>query len=226
MSETDDIMRRFEGTGCRGPPGRPPGAHRGRDGTGGVHAEYLPRSGLSSVALRAFFDYHDALIDDTELEREEVEMIIVAVSGVNDCLYCVVAHGALLRIYASAPELAEQLATNHRIAEINESHRAMLDFAVKLTENPEQVVESDFERLEDHGFSRKAIWDIRSVAAFFNLSRTGWSTSRTYGRMRSSTNSVEISNPRSGGRSPSGYLVGKRFETESSASYHSSMTRA
>lgn len=120
--------------------------------------------------FRAFFDYHDALVENTALEREEVEMIIVAVSGVNDCLYCVVAHGALLRIYASAPKLAEQLTTNHRIADINDAHRAMLDFAVELTEDPARVTEEDFERLQDHGFSKEAIWDIGSVAAFFNLS--------------------------------------------------------
>jgi len=170
MSETDDIMRRFEVPDVADLPDD----HRERieeeTEQAGFTPNIFPALGYRPSHFRAFFDYHDALIDDTELEREEVEMIIVAVIGVNDCLYCVVAHGALLRIYASAPELAEQLATNHRIAEINESHRAMLDFAVKLTENPEQVVESDFERLEDHGFSRKAIWDIGSVAAFFNLS--------------------------------------------------------
>jgi len=120
--------------------------------------------------FRAFFEYHDALVEETTLEREEIEMIIVTVSGVNDCLYCVVAHGALVRIYASAPKLAEQLATNYRIADINDAHRAMLDFAVKLTERPAEITDEDFERLEDHGFSRKAIWDIGSVTAMFNLS--------------------------------------------------------
>jgi len=120
--------------------------------------------------FRAFFDYYDALVENTELERAEVEMIIVAVSGVNDCLYCTVAHGALARIYASDPYLAEQLASNHRTADISETHRAMLDFAVKLTENGPAVEESDIEQLEEHGFSRRAVWDIGSVAAFFNLS--------------------------------------------------------
>ncbi|MCU4801844.1 peroxidase-related enzyme [Halobacteria archaeon HArc-gm2] len=120
--------------------------------------------------FRAFFAYHDALVEWTELEREEVEMIVVAVSGANDCLYCVVAHGALCRIYAEDPHLAEQLATNHRTANVGDAHRAMLDFAVKLTERPAEVGEGDFERLEDHGFSRRAIWDIGSVAAFFALS--------------------------------------------------------
>ena len=120
--------------------------------------------------FRAFFAYHDALVEATALEREEIELVVVAVSGVNDCPYCVVAHGALLRIYAEAPRLAEQVATNHRTADISETHRAMLDFAVKLTERPERVDETDFERLESHGFGRRAIWDIGSVTAFFNLS--------------------------------------------------------
>jgi uncharacterized peroxidase-related enzyme len=120
--------------------------------------------------FRAFFAYYDALVEDGALEREEVEMIIVAVSGVNDCLYCVVAHGALTRIYADAPLLAEQLATNHRTADVSEAHAAMLDFAVELTESPETVTEEDIETLESHGFSREAVWDIGAVAAFFNLS--------------------------------------------------------
>jgi len=120
--------------------------------------------------FRAFFAYHDALVDDSALEREEVEMIVVAVSGANDCLYCVVAHGALLRIYADHPHLAEQLATDYRKADVGEAHRAMCDFAVKLTEEPAAVDEADFERLRQHGFSEEAIWDIGSVAALFNLS--------------------------------------------------------
>ena len=120
--------------------------------------------------FRAFFAYHDALVEDTELEREEVEMIVVAVSGVNDCLYCVVAHGALCRIYAEDPKLADQLATNHRAADLGDAHLAMLDFAVKLTGRPAEVGEDDIERLEDYGFSRRAVWDVGSVVAFFNLS--------------------------------------------------------
>lgn len=120
--------------------------------------------------FRAFVDYYDALVERTELERAEVEMIIVAVSGVNDCLYCTVAHGALARIYGDDPHLAEQLATNHRTANLPDAHRAMLDFAVKLTERGPEVDESDFERLREHGYSRRAVWDVGSVAAFFNLS--------------------------------------------------------
>jgi uncharacterized peroxidase-related enzyme len=120
--------------------------------------------------FRAFFDYHDALVDESALEREEIEMIVLAVSGANDCLYCVVAHGALLRIYADHPHLAEQLATNHRTADINEAHRAMCDLAVQLTEDPATVAESDLELLREHGFSDEAIWDIGAVASLFNLS--------------------------------------------------------
>jgi len=82
----------------------------------------------------------------------------------------VVAHGALLRIYADDPQMAEQVATNHRTADIDDAHRAMLDFAVKLTEGPAAVDEEDIEELESHGFSRRAVWDIGSVTAFFSLS--------------------------------------------------------
>lgn len=120
--------------------------------------------------FRAFFEYHDAIVDESTLEREEIEMLIVTVSGVNDCLYCVVAHGALLRVYADAPKLAEQLATNHRSADLSEPHRAMLDFAVTLTETPGKVDERDLERLREAGFSTEEIWDIGSVVALFNLS--------------------------------------------------------
>ncbi len=120
--------------------------------------------------FRAFFAYYDALVEDTELTREELEMIVVTVSGVNDCLYCVVAHGALLRLYADAPKLADQLATNHRSADLSERHRAMLDFAVQLTEEPGTVDAASAQALEEAGFSRRAVWDIASVTAFFNLS--------------------------------------------------------
>jgi uncharacterized peroxidase-related enzyme len=97
-------------------------------------------------------------------------MVIVAVSGANDCLYCVVAHGALLRIYGDDPHLAEEVAMNHRTADISDAHKAMCDVAVKLTEEPEAVEEADIERLRDHGFSMGEIWDIGSTAALFNLS--------------------------------------------------------
>jgi uncharacterized peroxidase-related enzyme len=120
--------------------------------------------------FRAFFDYYDSLIENSPLEREEIEMVVVAVSGANDCLYCVVAHGALLRIYAEDPHLAEQLATNHRTADVSDAHRAMCEFAVKLTDRPAEVTEADIENLEAHGFSKGEIWDIGAVSALFNLS--------------------------------------------------------
>jgi uncharacterized peroxidase-related enzyme len=120
--------------------------------------------------FRAFFDYHDALVDDTALEREEVEMIVVTVSGINDCLYCVVAHGALCRIYAEAPKLADQLATNHRTADISDTHRAMLDFAATLTEEPGKVDGDDVDELLEAGFSKEAVWDVASVTSLFNHS--------------------------------------------------------
>jgi uncharacterized peroxidase-related enzyme len=126
--------------------------------------------GYRPEQARAFIDYHDALVDHSELAREEIEMIVVAVSGVNDCLYCIVAHGALCRIFAEAPKLADQIAANHHTADVNEKHQAMLDFAVKLTENQAEVDEDDIEELVDHGFSRKAVWDIGAVTAFYNLS--------------------------------------------------------
>ncbi|WP_306053181.1 peroxidase-related enzyme [Natronococcus wangiae] len=120
--------------------------------------------------FRAFFEYHDALVEDTALEREEIEMIVVAVSGVNHCYYCNVAHGALVRIYAEDPLLADQLVANYRTADINDAHRTMLDVAVKLTERPTEVEEADLEALRDAGFGEEAIWDIAAVTAFYSLS--------------------------------------------------------
>lgn len=119
--------------------------------------------------FRAFFGYYDALHEGSSLAPEEIEMLIVAVSGTNDCYYCIVAHGALLRIFAEAPLLADQIAANHRIADVSEAHRAMLDFAVKLTEAPGRVDDTDLERLREAGFSEAEIWDISSVVAYYNL---------------------------------------------------------
>ena len=120
--------------------------------------------------FRAFFEYHDALVDDTALDREEVEMIVVAVSGRNHCYYCNVAHGALCRIYSEDPELADQLVANYRQADVSEKRMAMLDVAVTLTEAPDEVTEADLERLAEVGYSEEAMWDIAGVTAFFNLS--------------------------------------------------------
>ncbi len=120
--------------------------------------------------FRAFVAYHDALVDDTALDREEVEMIIVAVSGRNHCLYCNVAHGALVRIYAKDPKLADQLVSNHRTADVSDERMAMLEVAVKLTEEPDAVTDDDLDMLVEAGYSREEVWDIGAVAAFFNLS--------------------------------------------------------
>ena len=136
----------------------------------GFTPNVFPAFAYKPSHFRAFFAYHDALTENTSLEREEVEMLVVTVSGVNDCLYCVVAHGALLRIFAEAPKLADQLATNHRTADLSAAHRAMLDFAVKLTESPGRVGDEDVETLREAGFSTEEIWDVGSVVSVFNLS--------------------------------------------------------
>jgi len=121
--------------------------------------------------FRAFFAYHDALmLRDSGLTKAEREMIVVATSGVNHCLYCVVAHGAILRIYAKNPQIADQVATHHPNADITERQKAMLDFAVKLARTPEAMTASDYQALRDHGFSEEDIWDIGAITAFFALS--------------------------------------------------------
>ena len=109
-------------------------------------------------------------VDDTTLDREEVEMLVVAVSGRNHCYYCNVAHGALLRIYSGDPELADQLVANYRQADVSEKRMAMLDVAVKLTEHPDRVTRADLKRLSEAGYSPEEMWDIAAVTAFFNLS--------------------------------------------------------
>jgi len=121
--------------------------------------------------FRAFFAYHDAvMLRDSSLTKAEREMIVVATSGVNHCQYCVIAHGAILRIYAKNPLVADQVAIDHRKADITERQSAMLDFAVKLARTPEAVSEDDRRNLEAHGFSAEDIWDIGAITAFFALS--------------------------------------------------------
>ena len=121
--------------------------------------------------FRAFFAYHDALmLRESRLSKAEREMIVVATSGVNHCQYCVIAHGAILRIYAKNPEVADQVAINHRKADITPRQKAMLDFAVKLARTPEAVTEQDRQPLRDHGFDDEDIWDIGGITAFFALS--------------------------------------------------------
>jgi len=121
--------------------------------------------------FRAFFAYHDALLlRESGLSKGDKEMIIVATSGINRCLYCVVAHGALLRIYEKNPLVADQVAVNHRKADITPRQRAMLDFAVKVTSESHLVGDADFAVLREHGFSDDDAWDIAGIAALFGLS--------------------------------------------------------
>jgi len=121
---------------------------------------------------RAFFAYHDALMlrEGSSLTKGEREMIVTTTSSANHCLYCVVAHGALLRIYEKKPLVADQVATNYRKADISERQRAMLDFAMKVCLHSEQVNDADFEALHAHGFDDEDIWDIGAITAFFGLS--------------------------------------------------------
>ena len=121
--------------------------------------------------FRAFFAYHDALMEkEGGLSKAEREMIVVATSGANQCQYCVVAHGAILRIRAKNPLVADQVAINYRKADITPRQRAMLDFALKVALEAQAVGEPDFEALRAHGFSDEDIWDIGAIAAFFALS--------------------------------------------------------
>lgn len=121
--------------------------------------------------FRAFFAYHDALMEkEGGLTKGEREMIVVATSGLNQCPYCVVAHGAILRIREKNPLLADQLATNYRSADITPRQKAMLDFAVKVSLRAHEVGDSDVAGLREHGFSLEDVWDIGAIAAFFSLS--------------------------------------------------------
>lgn len=125
---------------------------------------------------RAFFAYHDALMVPESVGREsgltkgEREMIVTTTSAANHCLYCVVAHGAILRIYEKKPLLADQVAINHRKADISPRERAMLDFAMKVCQHSDEVQEADFVALHAHGFDDEDIWDIAAITAFFGLS--------------------------------------------------------
>ncbi|MHB8267790.1 peroxidase-related enzyme [Bradyrhizobium sp.] len=121
--------------------------------------------------FRAFFAYHDALMDkDSGLTKAEREMIVVATSSANQCHYCVVAHGAILRIRAKNPQIADQVAINYRKADITPRQRAMLDFAMKVSRAAEEISEQDFADISRHGFSDDDIWDIAAISAFFALS--------------------------------------------------------
>jgi len=122
--------------------------------------------------FRAFFAYHDALMEKEGggLSKAEREMIVVATSGANDCLYCVVAHGAILRIYAKNPRVADQVAVNYRKAEITPRQKAMLAFALKVATDSAALEEADYDAARKHGFDDEDLWDIGSIAAFFAMS--------------------------------------------------------
>ena len=132
--------------------------------------------GRRPAEWRAFFAYHDALMvpesvgRTSHLSKGDREMIVTATSAANHCLYCVVAHGAILRIYEKKPLVADQVAVNHRKADITPRQRAMLDFAMKVCLNSHEVEDADFEAFHAHGFDNEDIWDIASITAFFGLS--------------------------------------------------------
>jgi uncharacterized peroxidase-related enzyme len=125
---------------------------------------------------RAFFAYHDALMvpesvgRTSNLSKGDREMIVTATSAANNCLYCVVAHGAILRIYEKKPLVADQVAVNYRKADISPRQRAMLDFALKVCQHSDQIEEADFAALHAHGLNDEDIWDIAAITAFFGLS--------------------------------------------------------
>jgi uncharacterized peroxidase-related enzyme len=121
--------------------------------------------------FRAFFAYHDALMEkESGLSKAEREMIVVATSNANQCQYCVIAHGAILRIRAKNPLVADQVAVNYRKADITPRQKAMLDFAMKTAFEAYAIGDADFAALREHGFSDEDIWDIGAIAAFFGLS--------------------------------------------------------
>lgn len=121
--------------------------------------------------FRAFFAYHNALmLKESGLSKAEREMIVVATSGANHCHYCVIAHGAILRVYAKDPLVADQVAVNYRKADITARQRAMLEFALKVALHSAALIEADYDAVRAHGFSDEDIWDIGAIAAFFALS--------------------------------------------------------
>ena len=121
---------------------------------------------------RAFFAYHDALMlkEDGHLTKGDREMIVTTTSAANNCLYCVVAHGAILRIYEKKPLVADQVAVNYLKADITPRQKAMIDFAMKVCLHSDQIQDEDFSALHAHGFDDEDIWDIAAITAFFGLS--------------------------------------------------------
>ena len=121
--------------------------------------------------FRAFFAYHDALMEkEGGLTKGEREMIVVATSAHNQCIYCVVAHGAILRIREKNPQLADQIATNYRKADITPRQKAMLDFALKVSKSSHEISNADIDDMRELGFSNDDIWDIGAISALFALS--------------------------------------------------------
>ncbi len=138
-------------------------------------AGFIPNVFLSlarrPAEWRAFFAYHDALmLKESGLTKGDREMIVTATSAANKCLYCVVAHGAILRIYEKKPLVADQVAVNYRKAVITPRQRAMLDFAMKVCLQSDQIGDADIDALQAHGFSDEDAWDIAAITAFFGLS--------------------------------------------------------
>src|SRR5439155_217453 len=165
------VLDRWRGaTSNRDAPNEPAGMDR--PAIRAVEAPMLqPSMGLDPDRFRAFFAYHDALMEkDGGLTKAEREMIVVATSSANQCQYCVIAHGAILRIRAKNPLIADQIAVNYRKADITARQRAMLDFAMKVAIEAHRISEADFAAVTAHGFSHDDIWDIAAIAAFFALS--------------------------------------------------------
>ena len=137
----------------------------------GLLPNVLAAYAFDEKKLRAFTDmYNDLMLGDSGLSKLEREMIAVAVSSVNHCYYCLTAHGAAVRQLSGDPKLGEMMVMNDRAASLTPKQKAMLDFAIKLTETPAKVEESDRAALREAGFSNRDIWDIASTAAFFNMS--------------------------------------------------------
>lgn len=137
----------------------------------GMVPNVLKAYAFDEKKLRAFTDmYNDLMLGESGLSKLEREMIAVAVSSVNHCYYCLTAHGAAVRQLSGDPALGEMMVMNYRAADLTPKQMAMLDFAVKLTERPDTIVEADRQTLRDRGFSNRDIWDIASTAAFFNMS--------------------------------------------------------
>ncbi|TYC52634.1 peroxidase-related enzyme [Rhodobacterales bacterium] len=136
----------------------------------GLVPNVLKAYSFDEAKLRAFTDmYNDLMLGESGITKLEREMIAVAVSAVNRCFYCLTAHGAAVREISGDPVLGELMVMNYRVADLSDRQRAMLDFAVKLTERPAEILEDDRETLRSAGFSDRDIWDIASVAAFFNM---------------------------------------------------------